>query len=98
VGLGLLDAPAPVQAPESPSPQQENNFRTWLNSLQQAKIPSAAAGEVSASAQKRSAPETGAHKQENGMNDVAWPAIPADRVYGIPFSSIRQGVDPLENR
>lgn len=33
VGLGLLDAPAPVQTPELPSPQQETVFRAWLETL-----------------------------------------------------------------
>ena len=33
VGLGLLEAPAPVQAPEPPTPQQETAFRDWLETL-----------------------------------------------------------------
>lgn len=33
VGLGLLDAPAPVQAPQPPTPQQETAFRAWLETL-----------------------------------------------------------------
>ncbi len=33
VGLGLTDAPAPVAPPEPPSPQQETEFRAWLETL-----------------------------------------------------------------
>jgi len=33
VGLGLTDAPAPVAPPEPPSPQQETDFRAWLETL-----------------------------------------------------------------
>ena len=33
VGLGLLDAPAPVSKPEPPTPQEAQDFRDWLNHL-----------------------------------------------------------------